>query len=185
MMITVSTKWYIINVISGYENKAVSLIKENASKNKILGFFKDFIIPVENTVVIKRGKKVKSEKKILPGYVLVNMVLNDLTWNTIKNSKHVGKLLGGSNIPLPIPEFEVRRILQQIEEGKIIKEVKKSFEIGESVKITSGVFETFNGFVEEVENEKQRLKVLVSIFGRETPVELHFDQVEKNIINRC
>ena len=112
---------------------------------------------------------------------MVNMELNDLTWNIVKNTQYVGKLLGGSNTPLAIPEFEVKRVLMQVEEGKVIKEMKKSFEVGENVKIVNGVFETFNGIIEEVEDEKQRLKVLVSIFGRETPVDLHFDQVEKSI----
>ncbi len=172
-------KWYIINVLSGYESKAVSLIKETAMKKQIIDSFKDFVVPVENAVEIKKGKKVNAEKKMFPGYVLVNMILNDLTWNIVKNTQYVGKLLGGSNIPSPVPEFEVRKVLEQVEEGKVIRAMKKSFEVGENVKIINGVFETFNGLVGNVEDEKQRLKVLVSIFGRETPVELHFDQVEK------
>ena len=176
---TLIAKWYIINVLSGYESKAVSLIKETAMKKQIIDSFKDFVVPVENAVEIKKGKKVNAEKKMFPGYVLVNMILNDLTWNIVKNTQYVGKLLGGSNIPSPVPEFEVRKVLEQVEEGKVIRAMKKSFEVGENVKIINGVFETFNGLVGNVEDEKQRLKVLVSIFGRETPVELHFDQVEK------
>jgi transcriptional antiterminator NusG len=174
-------KWYIINVLSGYEKKVIGLIKENALKKQVADAFKDFVVPVENTVEIKKGKKINAEKKIFPGYIMVNMELNDLTWNIVKNTQYVGKLLGGSNTPLAIPEFEVKRVLMQVEEGKVIKEMKKSFEVGENVKIVNGVFETFNGIIEEVEDEKQRLKVLVSIFGRETPVDLHFDQVEKSI----
>jgi len=173
------TKWYIINVLSGYENKVVSLIKEAAEKKQVVSFFHKFIVPVESTIEVKKGKKINTEKRIFPGYVMVNVLLNDLTWNIIKNTQYVGKLLGGSNIPLPIPEIEVNRVLQQIEEGKVAKEKRKSFEVGENVKIINGVFETFNGLVEKIEDEKQRLQVLVSIFGRETPVELHFDQVEK------
>ena len=174
-------KWYIINVLSGYENKVVSLIQENALKKQTLDSFKDFVVPVENAVELRKGKKVKAEKKIFPGYIMVNMVLNDLTWNIVRNTQYVAKLLGGANVPLSIPECEVTRVLKQVEDGKVAREMKKSFEVGENVKIISGVFETFNGFVEEVEDSKQRLKVLVSIFGRETPVELQFDQVEKSI----
>ena len=173
------TKWYIINVLSGYENKVVSLIKEAAEKRQVVSLFHKFIVPVESTIEVKKGKKINTEKRIFPGYVMVNVVLNDLTWNIIKNTQYVGKLLGGGNIPFPIPEIEVNRVLQQIEEGKVAKEKRKSFEVGENVKIINGVFETFNGLVEKIEDEKQRLQVLVSIFGRETPVELHFDQVEK------
>lgn len=175
-----TAQWYIINVLSGYEKKVISLIKENAIKNHVIDAFKDFVVPIENTVELKKGKKVNAEKRIFPGYIMVNMDLNDLTWNIVKNTQYVGKLLGGSNTPSPIPEFEVNRVLKQVEDGKVVKEMKKTFEIGENVKIINGVFETFNGLVEEVEDEKQRLKVLVSIFGRETPVDLHFDQVEKN-----
>ena len=176
-----ATKWYIINVLSGYEKKVISLIKENALKKQAIDPFKDFVVPIENTVELKKGKKVNAEKRIFPGYIMVNMDLNDLTWNIVKNTQYVGKLLGGSNTPLPIPEFEVKRVLKQTEDGKVAKEMKKTFEVGENVKIINGVFETFNGLVEEVEDEKRRLKVLVSIFGRETPVDLHFDQVEKNL----
>lgn len=176
-----TAKWYIINVLSGYEKKVISLIKENAIKKSVADSFKDFVIPVENTVEVKRGKKVSAEKRIFPGYVMVHMDLNDLTWNVVKNTRYVGKLLGGSNTPLPMPEFEIKRVLEQVEEGKVVKEMKETFEVGENVKIINGVFETFNGIVEEVEDEKHRLKVLVSIFGRETPVDLHFDQVEKSI----
>ena len=172
-------KWYIINVLSGYEKKVIDLIKQNATKKHTAEAFEDFVVPVEHTVELKRGKKVDAEKKIFPGYIMVNMELNDLTWNIVKNTRYVGKLLGGGNKPLPIPEHEVKRVLVQTEEGKVVKEMKKTFEIGENVRIISGVFETFNGIVEDVEDEKQRLKILVSIFGRETPVDLEFEQVEK------
>jgi len=172
-------KWYIINVLSGYERKVVSLIKEIASKRGVPTLFKDFIIPVENVTELKKGKKTNFEKRIFPGYILVNMELNDITWNIVKNTQHVGRLLGGNNMPTPISNAEVERVLKQVEEGRELKEMKKSFEVGESVKITSGAFETFSGLIEEVEDSRQRVKVLVSIFGRETPVDLHFDQVEK------
>lgn len=173
-------KWYIVNVLSGYEGKVVELIKQDAKKKQAMDLFEDFIIPIQNTIEVKKGKKVNVERRIFPGYVMVNMELNDLAWNIVKNTQYVGKLLGGGNKPLSIPEHEVKRMLKQIEDGKVVREVKKTFEIGENVRIIDGVFETFNGIVEEVEDEKQRIKVLVSIFGRETPVDLEFDQVEKN-----
>ena len=159
----------------------ISLIKKDAIKKNIIDAFKGFIVPIENTVMIKKGKKVSEEKRIFPGYIMVHMRLNDLTWNIIKNTQYVGKLLGGGNTPAPIPDVEIKRVLKQIEEGKTAREAKKTFEIGENVKIINGVFETFNGLVEQVDDEKQRLKILVSIFGRETPVDLQFDQVEKNL----
>lgn len=173
-------KWYIVNVLSGYEGKVVELIKQDAKKKQAMDLFEDFIIPIQNTIEVRKGKKVNVERRIFPGYVMVNMELNDLAWNIVKNTQYVGKLLGGGNKPLSIPEHEVKRMLKQIEDGKVVKEVKKTFEVGENVRIIDGVFETFNGIVEEVEDEKQRMKVLVSIFGRETPVDLEFDQVEKN-----
>jgi transcriptional antiterminator NusG len=174
-----SAKWYIINALSGYEKKVLTLIKENAAKNNVTELFEDFVIPVENTVEVKKGKKVNAERKIFPGYILVKMELNDLTWNIVKNTQYVGKLLGGGNKPLFVPDHEVEMVLKQVEDGKIVKEIKRTFEIGENIKIISGVFETFNGIVEEVDDKKKRLKILVSIFGRETPVELEFEQVEK------
>ncbi len=173
-------KWYIVNVLSGYEGKVVELIKQDAKKKQAMDLFEDFIIPIQNTIEVKGGKRVNVERRIFPGYVMVNMELNDLAWNIVKNTQYVGKLLGGGNKPLSIPEHEVKRMLKQIEDGKVVKEVKKTFEVGENVRIIDGVFETFNGIVEEVEDKKQRMKVLVSIFGRETPVDLEFDQVEKN-----
>lgn len=176
-----ATKWYIINVLSGYERKVISLVKESALKKGVSNSFHEFVLPIENTVQLKKGKRVNTEKRIFPGYIIVLMDLNTTTWNIVKNTRHVGKLLGSNNKPSVLPDSEVKRVLAQVEEGKIVKEMKKSFEIGESVKIINGVFETFCGIVEEVEDEKQRLKVLVSIFGRETPVDLHFEQVEKNV----
>ncbi len=171
--------WYIINVLSGYEKKVVSLIKEAAEKAGLSKFFGEFVVPVENVVEVKKGKKVPSEKKIFPGYMLVNMELNDVTWNLVKSVKYVGRFLGGGNVPQPVPEHEVLRVIKQVEEGVVVKEVAHNYRVGESIKIIDGVFDTFDGFVEEVDEEKSRLRVLVSIFGRETPVDLEFSQVEK------
>ena len=175
-----SARWYVINVLSGYETKVVKLIKQNAEKRQAVDLFENFIVPIENTIGVKRGKKINVEKRIFPGYIMVKMELSDLAWNIVKNTQYVGKLLGEGNKPLPITEDEVQRMLRQVEDGKVAKEMKRTFEVGENVKITDGAFETFNGIVEEVEDEKQRMKILVSIFGRETPVDLSFNQVEKN-----
>jgi transcriptional antiterminator NusG len=176
-----TARWYIVNVLSGYESKVIKSIQDRAKKDDVTSLFEDFIVPTENRVEIKKGKKVNSEKKIFPGYLMIKMELTDFAWNVVKNTKYVAKLLGSGNQPVPITEQEIARILKQVEDGKVAKEVKKTFDTGENVKIMSGVFQTFNGIVQEVDDERCRLKILVSIFGRETPVDLSFDQVEKLI----
>ena len=117
------SKWYVINVLSGYENKAVRLIKENAKKKGVSELFEELIIPVENVAEYKNGKKVSAEKKIFPGYVMIKMKLNDLTWNIVKNTHYVAKLLGGNNKPLSISDAEAKRVLEQVAKGKIVREV--------------------------------------------------------------
>ncbi|MBA8667261.1 transcription termination/antitermination protein NusG [Holosporaceae bacterium 'Namur'] len=171
-------RWYIINTLSGYEQKVAKAIRETAEQKGVLSSFGDVIVPVENVTELRRGKKVTSARKIFPGYILVKMVLNDLTWNIVKNTPRVAGLLGGSK-PLPVPEVEVNRVLKQVEEGAVTKEIEVMYDINETVKIIDGPFETFAGVIEEVDSEKKRIKVLVSIFGRSTPVELEFGQVEK------
>lgn len=171
-------RWYIINTLSGYEQKVAKTIRETAEQKGVLPSFEDIIVPVENVTELRRGKKVTSAKKIFPGYILVKMILNDLTWNIVKNTPRVAGLLGGSK-PLPVPEVEVKRVLKQVEEGAVTKEIEVMYDINETVKIIDGPFETFAGVIEEVDSEKKRIKVLVSIFGRSTPVELEFGQVEK------
>ncbi|AIF81276.1 transcription antitermination protein NusG [endosymbiont of Acanthamoeba sp. UWC8] len=171
-------RWYIINTLSGYEQKVAKAIRETAEQKGVLPSFEDIIVPVENVTELRRGKKVTSARKIFPGYILVKMALNDLTWNIVKNTPRVAGLLGGSK-PLPVPEVEVNRVLKQVEEGAVTKEIEVMYDINETVKIIDGPFETFAGVIEEVDSEKKRIKVLVSIFGRSTPVELEFGQVEK------
>ncbi|WP_039455629.1 transcription termination/antitermination protein NusG [Candidatus Jidaibacter acanthamoebae] len=171
-------RWYIINTLSGYEQKVAKAIRETAEQKGVLPSFEDIIVPVENVTELRRGTKVTSARKIFPGYILVKMVLNDLTWNIVKNTPRVAGLLGGSK-PLPVPEVEVNRVLKQVEEGAVTKEIEVMYDINETVKIIDGPFETFAGVIEEVDSEKKRIKVLVSIFGRSTPVELEFGQVEK------
>lgn len=175
-----AARWYIVNTLSGYEHKVCQLIKDHAAKKGVENLFEEIVVPVENVTELKKGKKVLSEKKIFPGYILVKMELNDLSWNLVKNIPRVSGFLGGSGRPVPIPEKEVMNVLKQVEEGSVVKEVEISFEVGETIKINDGPFQTFTGVVDDVDNSKKRLKVSVSIFGRPTPVELEFTQVEKN-----
>lgn len=175
-----AARWYIVNTLSGHEHKVKKLIEDNAEKKNISESFEEIVVPVENITEVKKGKKVTAEKKIFPGYILVKMNLNDASWNLVKNTPRVAGFLGGSGRPVPIPEKEVERVLKQVEEGAVAKEVECSYEVGETIKITDGPFQTFMGIVDEVDNSRKRLKVSVSIFGRSTPVELEFSQVEKN-----
>lgn len=173
------SKWYIVNTVSGFEHKVIEKIKDSAHKRSLHDNFDDFVVPTENITEVKRGKKVVSEKKIYPGYILIKMILNDSTWNLVKNTPKVADFLGGNNRPLPISEREVKEVFKQVEEGFLVKNVDISFEVGQDVKIIEGPFETFTGFVDDIDFAKKKLKVSVSIFGRATPVELEFHQVEK------
>lgn len=173
-------KWYIVNAASGSEKKAAEAIKERAVKKGIDAMFEEISVPTESYVEVKRGKKVQSERRFLPGYVLVKMVMNDDTWQLVKNTpKITGFLGGGGSKPQPISEKEAMAILKQVEDGKKSPRSKVSFQIGDAVKIIDGAFESFVGTVDEVDEESNKLKVGVSIFGRSTPVELAFTQVEK------
>lgn len=174
-----ASRWYIVNTLSGFEHKVSKMIRENAQKKGIESKFEEIIVPVENITEVKKGKKVNSEKKIFPGYIMVKMELDDASWNLVKNIPRVSGFLGGSGRPVPIPEKEVMQVLKQVEEGSVAKEVELAYEVAETVKIIEGPFETFTGVVDEVDHDKKRLKVSVSIFGRPTPVELDFAQVEK------
>lgn len=171
--------WYIVNTLSGYESKVAKTIRDEAIKRGVSDAFEDIVIPTENVSEFKKGKKVDSVKKIFPGYILVKMDLNDTTWSLVKQVPNVAKFLGVGNRPARIAENEVKRVLQQVADGMIVKECQASYEMAEVVKIIDGPFETFAGVVEDVDQERKRLKVLVSIFGRDTPVELEFKQVEK------
>jgi transcriptional antiterminator NusG len=175
----VTAQWYIINTLSGFEAKVANLIRENADKKGVLEKFEEIVVPTESVTETKKGKKVTSERKIFPGYVLIKMELSDLTWNLVKNIPRVAGFLGGSGKPQPISDMEVKRVLTQIKEGAKPKEVELTFEMGETVKIIDGPFETFSGVVDEVDGMKKKLKISVSIFGRPTPVELEFSKVEK------
>jgi transcriptional antiterminator NusG len=172
-------RWYIVHAYSNFERKVAESIKERAASAGLDELFEDVIVPMEEVVEMRRGRKVSSERKFFPGYVLAKMELNDETYHLIKNTPKVTGFLGTDNKPIPITEEEAGRILQQVQEGVERPKPSVTFEIGEQVRVADGPFASFNGLVEEVDEERARLKVAVSIFGRATPVELEYAQVEK------
>ena len=172
-------RWYVVNVHSGCEKKVAESIKEQAVIKKMDDKIFDVMIPTEQVVEVKKGTKVASERKFFPGYILVKMIMTDDAWHLIKNNPNVSNFLGSRNKPYPITEAEVKRIMTQMEEGIERPQTVVNFEIGEQVRVCDGPFASFVGLVEEVDTEKARVKVSVSIFGRATPVELEYNQVEK------
>ncbi|HET7446748.1 MAG TPA: transcription termination/antitermination protein NusG [Methyloceanibacter sp.] len=172
-------RWYIVHAYSNFERKVAESIKERAASAGLSDLFAEVLVPMEEVVEMRRGRKVSSERKFFPGYVLVKMELNDQTYHLIKSTPKVTGFLGTENKPIPITEEEAGRILQQVQEGVERPKPSVTFEIGEQVRVADGPFASFNGLVEEVDEERARLKVAVSIFGRATPVELEYAQVEK------
>lgn len=172
-------RWYIVHAYSNFERKVAESIKERAAAAGLADMFDEVLVPMEEVVEMRRGRKVSSERKFFPGYVLVKMELNDQTYHLIKSTPKVTGFLGTENKPIPITEEEAGRILQQVQEGVERPKPSVTFEIGEQVRVADGPFASFNGLVEEVDEERARLKVAVSIFGRATPVELEYAQVEK------
>lgn len=172
-------KWYIVNVQTGCEATAKSAIEERIRSNKWEPLFGEILIPSENVVQLVKGQKQTKSRKFFPGYIFVNMVLNDETWHMVKNSSKVSGFVGGKVRPPEVPEHEVLRVTQQMTVGAEKPRSKIKFTIGENVTVVDGPFSSFNGTVEDVNEEKGKVKVLVSIFGRPTPVELDFIQVEK------
>jgi len=172
-------RWYIVHAYTNFERKVADAIKERAKAAGLEDLFEDVVVPTEEVIEVKRGRKVQTERKFLPGYVLVKMEMTDPAFVMIKNTPKVTGFLGADSKPMPISEDEAMRILNQVKDGVERPKPTITFEVGESVKVSDGPFASFQGHVEEVDEERARLKVAVSIFGRPTPVELEFGQVEK------
>jgi transcriptional antiterminator NusG len=171
--------WYVVNVYSGYEKKVAEHIREQAAKKGLEDQIETIFVPTEEVVEIKKGAKVTSERQFFPGYVLVKMHLSDEVWHLVRHTPKVSGFLGGKGKPSRVSPSEVERIMAQVEENVQKPKSTITFEIGEQVRVSEGPFMSFTGLVEEVDEEKQRLKVSVSIFGRSTPIDLDFVQVEK------
>ena len=172
-------RWYIVHAYSNFENKVAESIREQAKQRNLSDLFEEIMVPKEKVVEVRRGRKVDAERKFFPGYVLVKMDLTDEAYHLIKNTPKVTGFLGSDNKPMPISDAEASRILHQVQEGIERPKPSVTFEIGEQVRVADGPFASFNGVVEEVDDARSRVKVAVSIFGRATPVELEFGQVEK------
>ena len=171
--------WYIVQAYSGFEKKVVDSIKDTLSKKKLESNLEQILVPTHQVTEVKKGKRTKREKKYFPGYVLVKVNLNKEIYHLIKNIQKVSGFLGSGDQPTPISDKEIQRILGQVSESAINQKSGITFEIGEKVKVCDGPFASFNGLIEEIDEEKSRIKVSVSIFGRPTPVDLEFNQVEK------
>ncbi len=172
-------RWYIVHAYSNFEKKVAEAIKERAAQMGLEDHFEEVLVPMEEVVEVRRGRKVNAERKFFPGYVLVKMEMTDQAYHLIKDTPKVTGFLGTDNKPIPISEAEAGRILHQVQEGVERPKSSITFEVGEQVKVADGPFASFSGLVEEVDEERARLKVTVSIFGRATPVELEYNQVEK------
>ena len=172
-------RWYIVHAYTNFERKVADSIRERAKQAGLEHLFEEIVVPTEDVVEVRRGRKIQAERKFLPGYVLVKMQMTDPAFLLIKNTPKVTGFLGADNKAMPISDEEAARILNQVKDGVERPKPTVSFEIGEQVRVADGPFASFSGHVEEVDEERARLKVAVSIFGRPTPVELEFGQVEK------
>ena len=171
--------WFIVQSHSNFENKVSGLIREEAEKAKISDKFEEIIVPTHDVTEVKRGKRIQRKKKYFPGYVLVKCEMNNDIYHMIKNLKRVSGFLGSKGIPVPVSDKEIEKILGQIKDGVAQPKSGIEYNIGEKVQVVDGPFASFSGMVEDIDEEKSRLKVSVSIFGRPTPVDLEYNQVEK------
>ena len=172
-------RWYIIHAYSNFEKKVADSIREKAASAGLEHLIEEILVPTETVMESRRGRKVEAERKFFPGYVMVKIDLTDDAYHLIKNTPKVTGFLGTDNKPMPISEAEVQRIMDQVQEGVERPKPSVTFEVGERIRVADGPFASFEGNVEDVDEEKARLKVAVSIFGRSTPVELEYGQVEK------
>lgn len=173
------SRWYVVHAYSGFEKKVAQSLREQADALETSDMFDEILVPVEEVVEVRRGQRVNAERKFFPGYVLVKMDMTDESYHLVKNTPKVAGFLGPAGRPSPISDAEAARIMHQVQEGVERPKPSVTFEVGEQVRVSDGPFTSFNGLVEEVDEERTRLKVAVSIFGRATPVELQYSQVEK------
>ena len=174
-----NAKWYVVGAASGFEEKAIKTIQDNARKASLSQFFFYFQVPKQEVVEIKRGKKINSEKNFFPGYMLIKMIMNNQTWQLVKNSNKISGFTGNDHKPIPLSQNEALKMLKKADDSIEYIAPKYVYEVGQQIKVIDGPFASFNGIVEEVDEERGRLKISVSIFGRSTPVDLEYTQVEK------
>ena len=171
--------WYIVQTFSGFEQKVAETLRETIKTKELGDKIIDVLVPIHEVTEVRRGKRVQRKKKYFPSYVLVKMEMNKELYHMIKNIQKVTGFLGTAGTPVPVPEKEIDKIMGRIKEGSLVPKTQVSFDVGEQVKVCEGPFASFSGLVEEVDEEKSRLKVSVSIFGRPTPIDLEYNQVEK------